>query len=82
MTTERIDHTAEAKRLMAEIEKMDPATQWMAMTQKSLLVTSHIGLAAVEQQRIDNLMTYLKLPMRVHGTESEAWPQINEGLGL
>lgn len=55
--TERIDHVAEAQRLMAEMSAMDGVTQPMAVTQKSLLITSHIGLASIEQQRIANLIT-------------------------
>lgn len=42
----------------------------------------HATLALVEQQRIANLIAYVALPMEVHGTESDAWPEINDGLGL
>lgn len=58
MTNERIDHAAKAREVLAEIEQMDPQTQWVEMTQKQLVVTSHIGLASVEQQRIANLIAY------------------------
>jgi hypothetical protein len=39
-------------------------------------------LALVEQKRIQNLLTYIALPLSVHETESEAWLEVNEGLGL
>ncbi len=63
--TERIDHAGEAIRLMDEIAQMDPIADFTAIAHKSLLVTSHIGLASVEQQRIANLIALahpIKLP--------------------
>ena len=79
--TERIDHAAEAQRHREYAESPGPgdptlATNWLLSAQV------HATLALVEQQRIANLLTYIALPMEIHGTESDAWPEINDGLGL
>ena len=68
--TERIDHAAEA---IALLENYAP---------DYTVAQVHATLALVEQQRIANLLTYIALPMEIHGTESDAWPEINDGLGL
>lgn len=96
--TERIDHAAKAREVLAEIEQMDPQTQWVEMTQKQLVVTANIGLASVEQQRIANLIALATMPeagtletAAAHALLIPAGngrdrptirPEIREGLGL
>ncbi|MDR6691359.1 hypothetical protein J2X55_002271 [Microbacterium sp. 1154] len=97
MTTERIDHAAKAREVLAEIEQMDPQTQWVEMTQKQLIATANIGLASVEQQRIANLVAYWQLhtprtieetgcievsELYIDGDGPSVDTQVREGLGL
>ena len=79
--TERIDHAAESEKWIAYSADLNPASDWPRVAHATTLAAAHAALAGVEQQRIANLLTYLSLPIEVHGRESGAWAEVNEGLG-
>lgn len=80
--TDRVNHAEEARRWIDYSADLNPEFDWPRIAHASMLAASHAALAGVEEQRIANLLAYMGLPAEIHSTESDLWPEINEGLGL
>ncbi len=70
--TERIDHAAEAQKWIAYSEDLNPEVDYPRIAHAALLATQHATLAAVEQQRIANLIALAGLSAPA-GFENETY---------
>lgn len=80
--TERIDHADKTREWVGSKGASRAGISDGLTIALAAIAQVHATLALVEQQRIANLLAYMALSDRVLERESDAWSEIEEGLGI
>lgn len=76
--SERIDHAAEAARLLAYVAQLNATVDGPRIQHMTILAAGHAGLAGVEQQRVANVIALMQVEMESDTMPTDALDAVYE----